>query len=48
MQHLEMAHINFQSLVFVSKNAVNKILKLELQQDADIGWRIQFLSLSPF
>ena len=49
MQHPEMAHINFQNLVFVSKNAVNKILKLDqmqlratLQRDADIGWRIKF------
>ena len=29
MQHPEMAHINFQSCVFVSKNAENKILKLD-------------------
>ena len=29
MQHLEMAHINFQSSVFVSKRTVNKILKLD-------------------
>ena len=29
MQHPEMAHINFQSWVFVSKNAVNMILKLD-------------------
>ena len=27
MQHPEMAHINFQSSVFVSKKTVNKILK---------------------
>ena len=49
MQHSEMAHINFQSWVFVSKTAVNKILKLDqkslcatLQRDANIGCRIQF------
>ena len=29
MQHPELAHINFQSWVFVSQTAVNKILKLE-------------------
>ena len=29
MQHPEMAHINFQSSVFVSKKTVNKILKLD-------------------
>ena len=29
MQHPEMANINFQSLVFVSKKPVNKILKLD-------------------
>ena len=29
MQRLEMGHINFQSRVFVSKNAVNRILKIE-------------------
>ena len=28
MRHLEMAHINFHGWVFVSKNVVNKILKL--------------------
>ena len=29
LQHSEMADINFQSWVFVSKNAMNKILKLD-------------------
>ena len=29
MQHSEMAHINFQKWVFVSKNAVSRILKLD-------------------
>ena len=29
MQHPEMAHINFQSSVFVSEKTVNKILKLD-------------------
>ena len=44
MQHPKMAHTDFQSWVFVSKNAVNKILKLNwkylwatLYRDADIG-----------
>ena len=50
MQHPEMAHINFQGSVFVSKKTVNKILKLTenrcgrhcSERDAYIGWRIQF------
>ena len=29
IQHSEMAHINFQSWVFVSKKTMNKILKLD-------------------
>ena len=29
MQHPEMAHINFETSVFVSKKTVNKILKLD-------------------
>ena len=49
MQQPEMAHINFHSWVFVSKNAVNKIFKLDrkqvlvtLQRDSDMGWGYNF------
>ena len=49
IQQPEMAHINFHSWFFVSKNAVNKIFKLDrkqvlvtLQWDNDIGWGYSF------
>ena len=51
----KIAYVNFHSSVFVSKNAVKKILKLDrkllwvkLQPEADISWRIQFFLLSQF
>ena len=49
IQQPEMAHINFHSWFFVSKNAVNKIFKLDrkqvlvtLQRDNDMGWGYNF------